>query len=538
MAKKTGKRLQRLVPLAVLCGATLAAAYDPARYVKLASPPDKRAPNSECKKLPPGLDHKVHAAKENGAWGYMADGLQAAATVRSGDTIKLAIPTASGTYAYEEMIEGDKDLEALFRWDENGPAVSTRGAAGAGEGRSWNVGPIHVCSAKPGDILKVEILNLKPRVNPKDNSAYGVLTTNSAGYHNRNSGDKSDMVTVFASRLDKQGKMRYLMPEYQYNWENQEVTTSCVPDEAEYPNTLSEGKAKWTNKDRKYHGIKVPCVNGKQTWGEMSYPGQNVNVDYEKRTFGLAGRFAVKPNLHLGFVGLAPATGAPVNGVAPGRTGGNLDQKRTGVNSTVYLPVDVKGAQLFLGDGHLALGDGQFGGGALDGHLTAEIRVTVFKRKEKATPKWMRLLQGPLIETPSSWVVPGLSQPDYLKSLDNAQTAIMKEGADLNRAMSAAANATTEFIMALQDFDETEAVRFMSYAVDFGVTQVTNGNVAVHAVVDKSALEFFDTVKAIEDGIKEEEDAAAAVAKAEAEDDEEEAQAAAAEAASAAKTEL
>ena len=31
----------------------------------------------------------------------MADGLQAAATVRSGDTIKLAIPTASGTYAYE-----------------------------------------------------------------------------------------------------------------------------------------------------------------------------------------------------------------------------------------------------------------------------------------------------------------------------------------------------------------------------------------------------------------------------------------------------
>ena len=62
---------------------------------------------------------------------------------------------AAAAWKPQEMIEGDKDLEALFRWDENGPAVSTRGAAGAGEGRSWNVGPIHVCSAKPGDILKV-----------------------------------------------------------------------------------------------------------------------------------------------------------------------------------------------------------------------------------------------------------------------------------------------------------------------------------------------------------------------------------------------
>lgn len=52
------------------------------------------------------------------------------------------------------MIEDDEALEGIFRWDEAGPAVATRGAFGGGEGQSWNVGPIHVCSAKPGDILQ------------------------------------------------------------------------------------------------------------------------------------------------------------------------------------------------------------------------------------------------------------------------------------------------------------------------------------------------------------------------------------------------
>ena len=34
-----------------------------------------------------------------------------------------------------------------------------------------------------------------------------------------------------------------------------DITTACVPDEGEYPNTLPEGRAKWTNKDRIYSGV-------------------------------------------------------------------------------------------------------------------------------------------------------------------------------------------------------------------------------------------------------------------------------------------
>lgn len=57
----------------------------------------------------------------------------------------------------QEMVGGDPELEELFKWDEAGPAVSTRGALGGGEGTSWNVGPIHVCSAKPGDVLQARV---------------------------------------------------------------------------------------------------------------------------------------------------------------------------------------------------------------------------------------------------------------------------------------------------------------------------------------------------------------------------------------------
>ena len=57
-------------------------------------------------------------------------------------------------HMHQDMVQDDPEMEALFRWDENGQAVSTRGAVGGGEGHSWNVGPIHVCSSKPGDILE------------------------------------------------------------------------------------------------------------------------------------------------------------------------------------------------------------------------------------------------------------------------------------------------------------------------------------------------------------------------------------------------
>lgn len=179
-----------------------------------------------------------------------------------------------------------------------------------------------------------------------------------------------------------------------------------MPDEGDYPNTLAEGRGRWSNKDRVYGGRKVPCIDGKQTWGTMAYPGVPVNIPYEDREYGMAARFGVRPHLSLGFVGLAPDTrGVPVASIAPGRTGGPLAQRHVTVGSKIYLPVELKGAQLFLGDGNLAAHDSHFTGCGIEGHLEAEIRIVLHRRKDRTTKKWMRTMEAPIVETPKAWIV-------------------------------------------------------------------------------------------------------------------------------------
>jgi len=51
--------------------------------------------------------------------------------------------------------------------------AAMRGMTGSGDGVHVMTGPIYVKDAEPGDVLKVEILKLYPRLNPKGES-YGV----------------------------------------------------------------------------------------------------------------------------------------------------------------------------------------------------------------------------------------------------------------------------------------------------------------------------------------------------------------------------
>ena len=55
-------------------------------------------------------------------------------------------------------------------------------------------------------------------------------------------------------------------------------------------------------------------------------------------------------NMHIGCMGLAPASHAAVDSIPPMPSGGNLDDKRIGVGTTMYYPVEVAGALLSMGD--------------------------------------------------------------------------------------------------------------------------------------------------------------------------------------------
>jgi acetamidase/formamidase len=61
-------------------------------------------------------------------------------------------------------------------------------------------------------------------------------------------------------------------------------------------------------------------------------------------------------NYHVGCMGLAPSSHDYVDSIPPLPTGGNLDNKRIGIGTTMYYPVEVAGGLISMGDAHAAQG--------------------------------------------------------------------------------------------------------------------------------------------------------------------------------------
>src|SRR5205807_236533 len=95
----------------------------------------------------------------------------------------------------------------------------------------------------------------------------------------------------------------------------------------------------------------------------------------------LGSKFTVKIPLRpfFGCIGVAPAGGEARTSIVPAEFGGNMDSPEASVGNTVMLPVSVKGALLFVGDGHAAMGDGEIAGTAIEVPLKARFQVSVIK---------------------------------------------------------------------------------------------------------------------------------------------------------------
>ena len=87
----------------------------------------------------------------------------------------------------------------------------------------------------------------------------------------------------------------------------------------------------------------------------------------------------------IGVIGTAPADEGVDTGT-PGPHGGNMDCTRIGEGATLYLPVNVEGALLAMGDLHALMGDGEVEvcGVEIAGAVT--VRVTVLKNCALPTP--------------------------------------------------------------------------------------------------------------------------------------------------------
>ena len=87
-----------------------------------------------------------------------------------------------------------------------------------------------------------------------------------------------------------------------------------------------------------------------------------------------------------GTIGTSPATEA-ISTLSPGFHGGNMDAADVRPGNTIFLPVAVEGALLFVGDGHVTQGDAEVCGVAPEVPTTGTLTVDLIKGRRLETPR-------------------------------------------------------------------------------------------------------------------------------------------------------
>ena len=174
-----------------------------------------------------------------------------------------------------------------------------------------------------------------------------------------------------------------------------------------------------------------------------------------------------------------------VTSIPPSYTGGNIDNWRIGKGATLYYPVAVPGAMFSVGDPHASQGDSELCGTAIECSLTGTFQMILHKKASlPGTP--LAELNYPLLETQDDWVLHGFSYANYLAELGSDAQNVIYSKSSVDLALRDAYHKMRHFLMTTQRLDEDEAISLMSIAVDFGITQVVDGNWGVHAIVKKS----------------------------------------------------
>ena len=89
----------------------------------------------------------------------------------------------------------------------------------------------------------------------------------------------------------------------------------------------------------------------------------------------------------LGCFGVAPPHGQAISTATSGEHGGNMDYRGFVPGVTVYFPVFVPGALLYVGDGHATQGDGEIVGTGIEISMEVQFTVRVVKGKPIRWPR-------------------------------------------------------------------------------------------------------------------------------------------------------
>ena len=165
----------------------------------------------------------------------------------------------------------------------------------------------------------------------------------------------------------------------------------------------------------------------------------------------------------LGCIAVAPPNSA--GGLIAGDSaviGGNMDFNEVVEGASVYLPVFVPGALLYVGDGHAAQGDGELNGNALETSMDVEFSVDVIPAG--------KALMGPRVESAAQIMTMGLSG-----SLDEA-------------LRSATAN-MAQWLTDDYALTPSEVAEVLGTSAEYKVSEVADRNAGVVLKIPKERLQ-------------------------------------------------
>ncbi|MGE5246838.1 MAG: acetamidase/formamidase family protein [Verrucomicrobiota bacterium] len=196
------------------------------------------------------------------------------------------------------------------------------------------------------------------------------------------------------------------------------------------------------------------------------YPDGKVRwyaVDRKTMTYDFQDGIRIPIRPFPGTIGVELPEKGMWSNVAPGRHGGNLDNKDLVAGTVLYLPVWVKGAGFKTGDSHLAQGHGEVNLNALEGAFkNITLRFTVRKDLKK-------LVDWPMASSPTHWIMMGMHT-------------------DLYKSSQMAVRQTIDFLNKHYGMPKLEAYAFVSMAVDLHVTQLVDYTLGIHAMIPKGVF--------------------------------------------------
>lgn len=405
------------------------------------------------------MHYYIPASAKTIQWGFFSKSSKPLVELESGDFATIETLTHHCTEDWDRMIKGDPGAESVFHWDKKSKGVNRRGigpmdapnGAGGGQGVHVCTGPVYVKGAEPGDILEVRIVDtaLRESRNPEyRGKTFGACVAAHWGFHYNDMIEeplKREVVTIF--EVDATGERNWARAVYNFRW-----TPQTDP-----------------------FGVVHPTID---------YPGVPVNHNTIKKNHNILKDIRVPIRPHFGVMGLAPVETDMAHSIPPSYTGGNIDNWRIGKGATMYYPVSVPGGMFSVGDPHASQGDSEMCGTAIECSLTGTFQFILHKKADIAnTP--LAELKYPLLETKDQWIVHGFSYANYLQELGPNATSEVFKKSSLDLALRDTYRKMRHFLMKTQRLSEDEAVALMSIAVDFGVTQVVDGNWGCHAIVNK-----------------------------------------------------